>query len=301
VRATRSKPLSFIMALLNFRVGYWLRNPKHTLAAKYQSPDDADGFLGKASASDEAATGTGNDVPRRVKSLHWLSGWFDWYRLMLREMTGLGMHEDAWSIRLTDGGGFDNLGLYELIRRRCKYIIVSDAGADKEWTFDDLGRVIQLARLDFGAHIQIDTSVMWPDKDDALRRSPQVYAVGHIKYTPRPVLGKSGKQEDDEGWLLFIKTGLFEGLTSDIYSYRRKNGDYPDQTTVDQFYDERQFEAYRELGFRTGYSIFGESCPDIGELITSLYRRRRGRSHLARGEAARQRRGAPERRAAHRR
>ena len=42
-------------------------------------------------------------------------------------------------VHLSDGGHFENLALYELIRRHCRYIIVSDAGEDQELAFTDLG------------------------------------------------------------------------------------------------------------------------------------------------------------------
>ena len=89
--ATKSRPVSFLMALLNVRLGVWVPNPRQE--------------------------------PRRLR-------WPAWYQLMLREMLGVGLTEKDSRIHLADGGHFENLGLYELLRRRCRYIIVSDAGAD---------------------------------------------------------------------------------------------------------------------------------------------------------------------------
>ncbi|WP_240761611.1 patatin-like phospholipase family protein [Nitrosococcus wardiae] len=91
---TRSRPLSFMMTLLNLRVGYWARNPKR---------------------------------PARI-----MKGWSRPYWLIysLREMFGLKMDENQMHIYLSDGGHFENLGLYELIRRRCRYIVLCDAAED---------------------------------------------------------------------------------------------------------------------------------------------------------------------------
>ena len=55
---------------------------------------------------------------------------------------------------LTDGGHFENLGAYELIRRRLRLIVIIDAGGDPDYVFSDLANLIRKARLDFGAEIR---------------------------------------------------------------------------------------------------------------------------------------------------
>ncbi|MCP5105383.1 MAG: hypothetical protein GY950_18485 [bacterium] len=205
--ATRSRPLSFIMTLLNIRMGYWIINPKSPRAEK--------------------AT---KITPRRY-----------WY--LFAEMFGKGLNENQKYVHISDGGHFENLGLYELIRRHCRYIIVSDAGMDLEWTFGSLGKVIEMARLDFGAKIELDVGPLVPVGEDKL--SPKPYVHGNITYN-----------NGDKGEIIFIKTTMVKDLPEDIYCYRRKNPDFPDQSTADQFFDESQFEAYRELGYRIGDQLF---------------------------------------------
>ena len=114
--ATKSRAVSFLMALLNVRLGIWVANPRHE--------------------------------PRRLR-------WPAWYHLMMREMLGVGLDEKDARIHLADGGHFENLGLYELLRRRCRYILVSDAGADPTCTLADLGQAVQRARADLGADVDI--------------------------------------------------------------------------------------------------------------------------------------------------
>ena len=58
-------------------------------------------------------------------------------------------------IYLSDGGHFENLGLYELVRRRVRFIICSDADADHAFTFEDLGGAIEKCRCDFGVEIKV--------------------------------------------------------------------------------------------------------------------------------------------------
>jgi len=201
--ATRSRPLSFIMTLLNVRLGYWIQNPRYC-SRLY-----------------------------RTVSRPW------WYTYMFREMMGKGLNENSRQVHLSDGGHFENLGLYELVRRRCSYIVISDASADPDWTFSDLAKAIELVRVDFGAKVTLDTSEILPDKES--KRSPKAFAFGDLEYDD----GTTGK-------ILYIKTTVIDKLSEDIYGYHRLNPKFPDETTIDQFFDEQQFEAYRELGFLLG-------------------------------------------------
>jgi len=63
------------------------------------------------------------------------------------------LNENASYVQLTDGGHFENLALYELIRRRARLIIVCDAGADSDFQFTDLANAMEKVRTDFGTLI----------------------------------------------------------------------------------------------------------------------------------------------------
>jgi len=208
--ATRSRPLAFIMALLNIRLGYWISNPSKSWLSL-------------------------NSIGLRPI----------WYYYMFAEMFGRGLNEKQASVHLSDGGHFENLGLYEMIRRKCRLIIVSDAAKDPDYTFDDLGKAMERVRVDFGVRIGIDINPIIPDPDTKI--SSQPYAIGEISYS-----------DNTKGKIIYIKTSIIKGLPEDIYAYKRKNNSFPDQTTADQFFDEQQFEAYRELGFRIGQHVIGE-------------------------------------------
>lgn len=204
---TRSRPVSFLMTLLNLRLGYWIRNPKHPALFK--------GFFSRP--------------------------W--WYIYMLREMFGRGLNEHYQHIHLADGGHFENLALYELVRRRCRFIIISDAGADPKFDFSDLAKVIEMVRVDFGAKVTLFTDDLVPEGNQGLAKN--AFTLGSIEYI-------DGKEPAK---LIYIKTTITRGLPEDIYGYRRAHPTYPDQSTSDQFFDEPQFEAYRELGFQIGKSL----------------------------------------------
>ena len=144
----------------------------------------------------------------------------------------------AQDIHLSDGGHFENLALYELVRRHCRYIIVSDCGADPEVTFDDFGNAVRRIREDFGVEIEIDLSPLQPNDS---RHSKQHAVVGTISYDPR------GARKDN-GILLYFKPALTGDEPCDIAQYRTRNEDFPHESTGDQFYDEAQWESYRRLG-----------------------------------------------------
>ena len=110
--------LSFLMAVFNVRLGWWLRNPR--CADEWK-----DSTLGLSLFQ------------------------------LLSEMFGLTTDASKW-VYLSDGGHFENLGVYELVRRRCRYIIACDAGEDGAMSFEDLGNAIEKCRADFGVDIEID-------------------------------------------------------------------------------------------------------------------------------------------------
>ncbi|MFQ5526622.1 MAG: hypothetical protein ACE5GX_10210, partial [Thermoanaerobaculia bacterium] len=158
--------------------------------------------------------------------------------LFLRELLGFSRSRGEW-VHLSDGAHFENLALYELIRRHCRYILVSDCGADPDVAFDDFGNAVRRVREDFGVEIEIDLAALRPAKDDAAKKEStrQPVVAGDIHYPG-----------GDNGILLYVKPTLSGNEPEDITQYARRNGDFPHETTLDQFYDEAQWEAYRRLG-----------------------------------------------------
>ena len=205
---TRNPLVSLLLSLTNVRLGYWIRNPRAS-----QEPKN----------------------------------WHKWFPPNLlapgirQGLFGSGTTENAFFIELTDGGHFDNTGLYELIRRRVKIIVLSQGSQDIGYSMDDLANAIQRVRVDFGVHIRF-TSDAYPL--DAMRpaelgsRVKRGWALGTIKYPGT----------DKQGILLYLQASPIAGMNADTVSYWRRNVDFPNQTTADQFFDEEQLEAYRELG-----------------------------------------------------
>jgi predicted acylesterase/phospholipase RssA len=195
--ATNARPIAFLMGLLNVRLGYWAKNPR---VGSERNP--------------------------------WLP-W--WWIFLFREMLGIRLDARRRHVHLSDGGGFENLGIYELVRRRVRTIVVCDAGSDPDLTLSDLGRAIERVRADFGAQISLSADQVWKQRADVLQQTP--WLRGTVRYA-----------DGAEGEIIYIKPMLCEGLSADIYAYWRANPAFPDEPTSEQFFAEPQFEAYRELG-----------------------------------------------------
>ncbi len=209
----QSAPLRALMTVFNARLGWWIQNPRH------------DDWVGQ---------GPGIAWP------------------IVRELLG---HTDERSryVHLSDGGHFENLGVYELIRRRCRYIVVSDAGMDPAFTFEDLARLIRLCRIDFGIRIEIDVDALRP-----MTAGPSQWhcAVGRIRYDD--VDGG-----EIPGTLVYLKASLTGDEPPDVQNYRALHPEFPHQTTADQFFDEDQFESYRMLGLHVGLTVFHEAAHEL--------------------------------------
>lgn len=191
-----SPAVTFLLTLFDARLGWWLPNPSHASRPR----TDKAPFFGR-----------------------WL----------LAELFGR-THESGRDVHLSDGGHFENLGLYELVRRRCRFILCVDAAADPGRRFADLGNAVQKCRVDFGVEIRIDTAALQPQADGLARRS---CAVGEIVYP-----------DDSRGTLLYLKPTLTGEEPTDIQHYASAHPSFPHEPTADQFFDEAQFESYLRLG-----------------------------------------------------
>ncbi len=218
-----SSPLiTFIMALFNLRLGWWLGN-----------------------------TGDKGRDTWRTSGPKW-SAW-----TMFMEMFGRTSDHYKY-IYLTDGGHFENLGLYEMVLRRCRFIVVIDAGCDPKTEFEDLGNALRKIRIDFGIPITINLS---PILDKNKR-----YATGSIDYAA--VDGKDAPQ----GKLIYIKPRVTGNEPADIYNYHKVNDAFPHEPTSDQWFSESQFESYRMLGFHTIRDISQDnwSCESPDQFLSKI-------------------------------
>ncbi len=171
-------------------------------------------------------------------------------RYLVAELLGLTDRESPY-VYLSDGGHFENLGVYELVRRRCGTIVAIDAGCDPRYGFGDLANAIRKCYADFGVVIDIDVSAVRPPAGG--RYVKAYHAIGDIRYPDRN--GAAGFT----GTLLYIKASLDGHEPPDIINYASEQGDFPHQTTADQFFDEPQFESYRKLGHHIGCAVLKDA------------------------------------------
>ncbi|MBI3629657.1 MAG: patatin-like phospholipase family protein [Candidatus Rokubacteria bacterium] len=202
-----SRILAFLMTLLNIRLGWWLGNP---------------GVYGQ-------------ETYRRS---HPGISIFP----MLDEAFGL-TDDTSRYVYLSDGGHFDDLGLLEMTLRRCHLIVVSDAAADRDCVFHDLGNAIRKIRVDLGVPITIDGMLRIFSR--ASGKPGKYCAVGTIDY--QAVDGPDAVN----GRLLYIKPCVYGGEPVDLFNYAEASKDFPHETTMDQWFTESQFESYRMLGLHT--------------------------------------------------
>jgi peptidoglycan hydrolase-like protein with peptidoglycan-binding domain len=208
-----SPPLAFLMTIFNVRLGRWCPNPRSVRWWKHSGPH---------------------------------IGLF----CLIAELFGL-TDADADFVYLSDGGHFENLGVYELVRRRCRLIVVIDAGADGKMNFEDLGNAIRKCYTDFRVEIDIDVGRI--DREPQAEFSRAHCVAGKILY------GKVDAGAPD-GTLLYIKPSLTGKELADVLNYRKTDPNFPHQGTTDQWFDETQFESYRSLGYHIGSIAVNDVC-----------------------------------------
>ncbi|TNC11776.1 hypothetical protein FF100_18815 [Methylobacterium terricola] len=148
---------------------------------------------------------------------------------------------------VSDGGHIENLGVYELLRRRCRYIVAVDGENDPSMTFHALTNLQRLAYIDFGVVLDIDL--------DDLRLGEEGLSRSHFRFCrikyPGPADG-----EEEIGYLVYLKLSLTGNEDEFIRRYRHDEPEFPHHPTADQFFTEPQFEAYRALGEHIGEKLF---------------------------------------------
>ena len=197
-----SPATAFLLTIFNVRLGWWIGNPRKS---HWEQSDPQFGIA-----------------------------------YLISDLIG---KSDASSnfVCLSDGGHFDDMGIYELIRRRCKYILLCDAEEDVNSTCVGLANAIRRCRIDFGVQIDIDLKPV-TNKNSKTGFSKQHKVKGTIWYPGDP-------ENAPSGILAYVKTSLTGDEAVDVREYFMDNPAFPQQSTDDQFFDESQFESYRKLGY----------------------------------------------------
>lgn len=211
-----------LLAIVNARLGVWLPHPR----AVGEIPDEK----------------TWPGLWRRP-------GWTWWGREVIRRFRS----DDSY-LYISDGGHWENLGVVELLRRGCNHVYVVSAAGDGQQGFGTIGEAIALAREELGIEIEgLDLNRMRPPVEEASdgggvfryadgstgRFAAATYVVGTLR--------RVGEKEA-YGNIIALEANLTQGMPWDVRTHAENNPQFPDDTTLDQFFDHRQFESYRRLG-----------------------------------------------------
>jgi hypothetical protein len=226
-----------LFALFDLRLGMWLPNPRWLpgveTARKHPMTPLSSGKV------EQLATHHSRFDRAGAPPVFLRPGW----SYALREALGLNSLRRPY-VYVTDGGHWENLGLVELFRRGCTRIVCFDASEDHKLPLTALGQAIALARDELGVDVSIDTKDIWPgsagDKTDG-RLAKSMVAKGTFTYPDKRT-----------GVLLFVKNHLPADAPRDVLSYAETNKAFPFDSTLDQFFDDQRFDAYRVLGEHGG-------------------------------------------------
>ncbi len=233
-----SSPIvSMLLTLFNARLGWWLGNPGTAGSDTYMYSNPGQGA-----------------------------------KYLLDE--GLGRTNDQKPhVYLSDGGHFENLGLYEMVLRRCHTIVVVDADQDKNFAFENLGNAIRKIRTDMGISIDFASFSNFQKRDKGSPPAgPTLYcSVGTIHYDD---IDKSRP----DGRLIFIKPTITGKETADVLNYEQQHPEFPHESTANQWFTESQFESYRALGEfeirqifeRTPWASEPEAYADAKDILRDL-------------------------------
>jgi hypothetical protein len=235
-----SPAITFLMTMLNVRLGWWLGNPG--LAGEKTYTEEGPAFAIKA---------------------------------LVQEALGL-TTDDRDYVYLSDGGHFENLGLYEMVRRRCRYIIISDVGCDPTFRFEDLANAVRKIAIDLGISVSfknLDRLESRPANGKDVGPGHPYHAIGEIDY------GTSGDAKQ-KSLILYIQAAYHGTESAGVRGYANANPDFPHQLTIDQWFTESQFESYRALGFEITDGILNEALwngpggpnPTLEEIFDSLHK-----------------------------
>ncbi|HEX9659391.1 MAG TPA: hypothetical protein VGA18_03785, partial [Rhodothermales bacterium] len=213
---TRRPSVSMLMTLLNLTLGFWIPHPLRK--------------------------------QNRIRFPHYLNPG-------LYSLVTTGYNSRRQFLELGDGGHFENLGVYEMIRRRARLIVASVAGVDPTYSFDDLLNALRKIYTDFGVKIlfeqngkSVNPTHMFNRPDGALPTAGHL--IGRIEYA-----------DGSSGILILLKASLIEDLDFNVLAVKERHPDFPNQSTADQNYDEELVDVYARLG----YEVARRMIVDVGE------------------------------------
>jgi hypothetical protein len=168
-------------------------------------------------------------------------------------------------VNISDGGHIENLGIYELLRRRCKLIIAIDATADAGYGFSDLSNLVIRARNELGISVKFRESLK---PENVIKPSPSSgFSQSHFAIADIKELSREEREGSYKGLLVYIKSSLkatdkYKMIQSPSFQYKTYHTAFPHESTADQFFDEVQWKAYYNLGRFMAGDLLGIDVTD---------------------------------------
>lgn len=217
-----------LLAASNARLGIWLPNPRYVAELAGREPEPQYGSVGPVYE--------GPWIARRR------------FSYLLKELFGTYSYADRL-VYLSDGGHYENLGLVELLRRRCRLVLCFDASGDDLVTCGTFVEALALANEELDAEVRIDLSPLAPRK--AATPVPGALTALDGRLSARSVVwGDITYRDGTKGCLVLAKASLTKDTPTAVLAHaaRQKKQTFPNDSTGDQFFDHTQFNAYSELG-----------------------------------------------------
>jgi hypothetical protein len=189
-----------------------------------------------------------------------------------REVLGFN-YDDARLVQVTDGGHYENLGLVEALRRRCRLIICVDGGGDVPPLLSGVSDAMRLAQYELGVTITLDTDGPYA-VDNVAPGSGTPFGEGHAlaglnsRLTKGTVVAgritypRAAGLANPDGLLIVAKAVLWQGCPEWLLTYAASSEAFPHDPTSDQWFNEGQFAAYTALG-----RIMGEHAMECAEAM----------------------------------
>jgi hypothetical protein len=266
--------MASLLAMFNGRLGWWVGNPSNPRTLVPRLVERVRVSMGLTGIVPSPIMTSRTPGPRSV---------WDYLFAKLKGQTTT----RSRYVNLSDGGDFEKLGLYELVRRRCRYIIVSDAEREERETFEGLAGAIRRCRADFGVEIDIDPSSVARDSHNI---SGAHCVIGTIRYPEAEPGSSPGLHEGDfapssgtpaRGWLLYLKSSLTGDEPTDVLERAAVSEPIVEDGPRDQSAFESQVDSDRRLGLHVVNDAFEDiewpppqgspASRDEGEDLRSLF------------------------------
>ncbi|QXH33709.1 patatin-like phospholipase family protein [Pseudomonas muyukensis] len=187
---------------------------------------------------------------------------------------------------LTDGGHFENTGVYPLLLERARVIVLADCGADPSYSFEDVENLVRKARIDMGIRITfrrpndlagLPAEILGKDACDWSECRKYFGTLQELtRDDSEACLALATLEYPDDtctrqAIMILVKPNICRSVPMDVANYKRQNPVFPQETTGDQFFSENQWESYFALGNNLGEHLCADLLSLLREHLPALF------------------------------